>query len=219
MSDLSEYEQRRLLNIQRNAEFLRNLGITTPDVDVINVKKASQKRKQRRELPPQTEVSTRKSRRLQEMAVKIEIAEDEGKEEGYSGDDDILSYDIMPFESSQLDDYEFQVYAALREWRLKKVKEKSEEIGEYFEPYKVCQNRTLCEIIRRKRNDIAWADPGLPDEMQYSTLREAWGIGDAKAKSGGIGREIVSVLEEAQNRDLLEKSRMLATPSTIQFRR
>ena len=40
---------------------------------------------------------------------------------------------------------------ALRAWRL------AEKNRLQIEPYKVCQNRTLCELIRRRRNDPGFA--------------------------------------------------------------
>ena len=56
-------------------------------------------------------------------------------------------------ESSQLDDMEFQVYTDLKRWRLLTSRELD------IEPYKVMQNRTICDIIRRRRNDALWATP------------------------------------------------------------
>jgi predicted flap endonuclease-1-like 5' DNA nuclease len=50
-----------------------------------------------------------------------------------------------------LDDFEFQCFIKLREWRLQTYTELQ------IEPYKVFQNRTLCELLRRRRDDPSWA--------------------------------------------------------------
>ena len=56
-----------------------------------------------------------------------------------------------PQEPSSLDDFEFQVYAELKKWRL--IRKNELEI----EAYKICQNRTMCEMIRRRRNNSNYA--------------------------------------------------------------
>jgi len=62
----------------------------------------------------------------------------------------IISYTQMPQNPDQLDDDEFGIYASFRAWRLRRKNELE------VEPYKICQNRTLCELIRRARNDCLW---------------------------------------------------------------
>jgi hypothetical protein len=64
----------------------------------------------------------------------------------------IINYDKLPYESDELDDYEFQIFIYLRKWRLNRSKELN------IESYKIFQNRTICECIRRKRNDINWGN-------------------------------------------------------------
>jgi hypothetical protein len=48
------------------------------------------------------------------------------------------------------------------------------------EAYKICQNRTICELVRRRRNDPAFGadDPASP--AFSGQLLEVWGIGAAK---------------------------------------
>eukprot|EP01052_Picozoa_sp_SAG31_P069910 SAG31_NODE_28746_length_405_cov_1.352941_1_plen_69_part_01 len=56
-------------------------------------------------------------------------------------------YSVMPVDPEMLDDAEFEVYIAMRAWRLEQKRFLD------IEAYKICQNRTLCELIRRRRND------------------------------------------------------------------
>jgi len=56
-----------------------------------------------------------------------------------------------PQDPSCLDDFEFQVYAELKQWRLLRKNELN------IEAYKICQNRTMCEMIRRRRNNSNYA--------------------------------------------------------------
>jgi len=75
----------------------------------------------------------------------------------------IINYDKLPYESDELDDYEFQIFIYLRKWRLNRSKELN------IESYKIFQNRTICECIRRKRNDINWGniDNYHDDDVDY----------------------------------------------------
>ena len=86
-----------------------------------------------------------------------------------------IDYDTFPQVSEELDDYEFKNYATLRSWRAKRCKELETE------PYKICQNRTLCEMIRRRRNDENW---GMGDEISKISedLLLCWGIGASKVR-------------------------------------
>jgi hypothetical protein len=58
-------------------------------------------------------------------------------------------------DSKELDDFEFQAFCSLRKWRL----ERCRELG--VEPYKIFQNRTFCEMVRRRRNNPMWAREAL----------------------------------------------------------
>lgn len=57
-------------------------------------------------------------------------------------------------ESDQLDDFEFQAFVELRRWRLFRSRELA------IAPYGLFNNRTFCDMIRRRRNDSAWATAG-----------------------------------------------------------
>ena len=111
------------------------------------------------------------------------------------------------------------MYAALRKWRLFRAR----ELG--IETYKIFQNRTLCEMIRRRRDDRTWARDGTVGEAApeiegesdidntadaippYSAsiardLTDCWGVGPSKVKEGsGFAWEALAVL----NRPALEK--------------
>ena len=129
--------------------------------------------------------------------------------------EEMVNYDVMPKETELLDDKEFQVYVTLRAWRLRRKNELE------VEPYKICQNRTLCELIRRRRNDTTFASrqkgegdtknkkDGNDDEDQAveQDLLSVWGIGPSKAAHGGFGWEMLDVLDSKENAELLELSR------------
>eukprot|EP01034_Spumella_vulgaris_P023348 gene23348-29561_t len=117
----------------------------------------------------------------------------------------------MPTESSELDDKEFEVYAALRKWRLLLSRELD------IEPYKVCQNRTLAELVRRRRNDSTWAAPnddGVVDSDKIGEdLVDCWGIGKRKAnKDNGFMFQMVTYLNSENTLlDLLKDSKNATT--------
>ena len=117
------------------------------------------------------------------------------------------NYSCWPREPEQLDDDEFQVYASLRAWRLRR----KNELG--VEPYKICQNRTLCELIRRARNCKGWGFPvdlegnERAEEDVSADLIECWGLGPSKVAPDGFGPEMMAVMEEESNAKLLEASR------------
>ncbi len=182
-NDLSEYEKVRLANIRRNAEFLSQLGLQKPSVPakkpVEQQQKAVERVKRERSIPLEP---TRKSRRLQEIdeteSTKIKeygsIIEEKESEE-------TVDFERFPENSNELDDFEFQVYAALRQWRLLKCRELS------IEPYKICQNRTIAEMVRRKRNEPDWAsfadtnrEDESPSAVESSERRQqtSWIVGE-----------------------------------------
>eukprot|EP00939_MAST-03C_sp_MAST-3C-sp1_P004301 g4301.t1 len=182
MSDLSEYERKRLENIRRNQEILRSLGLddrVKKHVERAKEIKKEKKRKRRTQgkgkrsktAPPPRK--TRRSKRLQGLeAQKIQedskVDEDSEEEEGTG-----IDYTRMPVEPEYLDDLEFEVYAILRGWRLKKKRELQ------IEPYKIFQNRTLCEVVRRRRNDAQWATSENREDLVVDLLK-VWGIGPSK---------------------------------------
>ena len=260
-SDLSEYEKIRLQNIKRNTAFLASLQLPEPKAKVEEVAKAikkeyAKKRKIKAENTPHPqvghlfgEVPRRRSLRLKNIkeatmlddAAEIDhilVATDSHlrQNSSYSGNSNSSrpSDSKWPTESSELDDYEFEVFAALREWRL----HLSRKMG--IESYKICQNRTIVELIRRRRDDPEWAMGSSPqqlikaeivvkkkifddndDENVEDTvateasiendLLECWGIGPAKASAGGFGYQMIQLINNDEQRcELLAQSRLLA---------
>jgi hypothetical protein len=131
------------------------------------------------------------------------------------GSEDGFAYDNFPEESRELDDYEFEIFALLRKWRLDKAR------AEGTETYKIFQNRTLCEAIRRRRNDPDWArltslsgepssDSSDPAFSINSDVFDCWGIGPSKGKPGGVAEEMLQLMEAENIKALLNKSRGLS---------
>ena len=151
---------------------------------------------------------TRRSRRLQNLSptdgagteVKVLPAVAPAAEE----EDDVVDYAFVPQGPRGLDNFEFLVYTELRKWRLHRKRELE------IEPYKICQNRTLCHLIRSRRNHkkFACGHSAKVDE----DLLSVWGIGPRKVAPGGFGHEMLAVLNETTNEDLLVKSRLLKSP-------
>ena len=89
-----------------------------------------------------------------------------------------IDYETFPHDSEFLDDFEFVNYAFLRAWRLGRCKELE------LEPYKICQNRTLCELIRRRRCTPTWGKDDKNDIQKIADdLLECWGIGPSKVRT------------------------------------
>eukprot|EP01031_Cornospumella_fuschlensis_P025705 gene25705-31041_t len=143
----------------------------------------------------------RKSPRLQQLEIDQVLKESEPESPVEEGPYQI-DYSDMPVESDQLDDEEFQVYAELRKWRLLTCRSLETE------PYKICQNRTLAELIRRRRNDAQWASLSKGDEHVIQDLLECWGLGPAKVVKGGYGYQLAEVLERDELKELLAQSRL-----------
>ncbi len=77
------------------------------------------------------------------------------KQEKFSNDADarkyLQRYSKIPVESEQLDEFEFQVFVMLREWRAQKAKDDKEWI------HHIATDCTFLELVRRKSNDAEWA--------------------------------------------------------------
>lgn len=214
--DLSPYEVARLERIKRNEERLRSLGFSQPPAVKPIQKVKVTPRKRRKQTPS---LPTRSSKRLKELnngAIQENTTDtDSGGENGkQSISEEKVNYSTIPQEPDQLDDNEFQVFVILRAWRLRRKNELE------VEPYKICQNRTLCELIRRRRNDIGFASrqKAQGDKKQINEenneevaaerdLLSVWGIGPSKAEKGGFGWEMLDVLDSEENVKLLDKSR------------
>ena len=229
-SDLSDYERLRLENIKRNQAQLAALGLLGSIGSLSGAAPAAKKK--RKSTPADAEAKAAAKRRRAEAAKAREPerptrssgrlrgakAPDYGAErllgtdDGEHGDEDeddaeqAIDYTMMPIEPEHLDDPEFEVYIALRAWRLRKCREIAAERGEKrYEAYKICQNRTLCELVRRRRNDATFAaDAPKPfttgfgreesSESFKSQVLEVWGIGPSKVDA--YCPEMVEVLEE-----------------------
>jgi hypothetical protein len=213
MGDLSEYEKIRLENIKRNESMLKELGFKIPS-DVKEEKKAEKitpdrKRKPVRE-PPASNMPLRKSARLHPETLSDEEQKilQEDKVEMEERD----FYEIDPLDSDQLDDFEFQVFVELKKWRLALCREKETE------PYKIFQNRTLAEFIRKKRNDRDWAVPADPPTEESTKkltddLLMCWGIGPRKVRDeDGYAHQMNKLFlqDNSELPELLEKSRKLS---------
>ena len=226
MSDLSPYELQRLENIKRNNAALAALGLTGPICAQSGgpppKKKAKKKKKPKPQERRSPERPTRTSARLRgASAPKYDgekvIGLDDGDAVGTDEEDEepAIDYEQMPVEPQHLDDAEFEVYVALRAWRLARCRELQTEA------YKICQNRTLCELVRRRRNDAAFG-AGAPkplatgfglepatDEYREEVL-EVWGIGPSKVETCALTKQplfvatSVKVLTEAAAADCPE---------------
>ena len=242
-SDLSEYEKLRLINIQRNNSFLASLGLKSrPDIAksanregsaaaVIKTEQQNEKKRSRADakssIPAQP---TRYSKRIrnEQDAVAVEVKREDNDPELDEG----IDYTEMPTESTDLDDHEFQAFVILRRWRLLKSRELE------FEPYKIFQNRTLAEVIRRRRQDPNWAMAAMPGIVSSSLdgnrdqrhlpahvdepadiskvsrdLLQCWGIGPSKCKPGSFTYEMLDVLCGNECNALLIQSRSIVSQS------
>eukprot|EP00986_Skeletonema_menzelii_P005673 scaffold2111_cov146-Skeletonema_menzelii.AAC.2 len=205
-SDLSPYEFARLERIKRNQNRLKELGLFKQPKQTPKPKPKTSSILRKRKQPPSA--PTRSSRRLQELKEGKEKIEDDDNDSTnnvdaeYTSliDEDTIDYERMPDAPELLDDEEFQVYISLRAWRLGRKNELE------IEPYKICQNRTLCELIRRRRNDENFAKGKEANEIETDLL-SVWGIGPSKATSGGFGWEMLDVLNTSENENYLMLSR------------
>lgn len=212
--DLSDYERLRMENIKRNEAFLASLGL-----DSIGIKPALQKKfakvddevaaikarsnKERTQHHRRAEEPVRRSSRI--AGVKQADEEKEGERKKELGTEPVeeeqgdvaIDYEIMPEMPEQLDDCEFQTLINLRKWRLARCRELQTEA------YKIFQTRTLCEAIRRRRNDPSF---GTGDIVVWT---EIWGIGSGKIRTEperGWAWELREELDKAENVELLAKS-------------
>jgi len=226
--DLSAYEVQRLENIQRNEEFMKTLGVfqIQQDLQQRDVKTSSaspskdsvDKLKERKrkishltgshtESSDATHHKPRRSSRLSGDSTKT-------PEETYIYEEPPpRGYSLMPMESMDLDDNEFKVFVKLKAWRLRTCR----ELG--IEAFKVFQNRTLCEMVRRRRNNPTWGtlnydplkstedkrqDKATLEEMREFTIPDqlmmCWGIGASKVRQDeerpGFAYGALSVLDE-----------------------
>ena len=211
-SDLSAYERKRLANIERNRVLMASLGMMAAAAPPGTHKATVPKSKRMQRVPlgasKASRAPTRRSARLQAQSPSaVQLEPEAGMNEGGPR----VDYSLLPVDPAELDDNEFEVFAALRKWRLKRKRELD------IEPYKICQNRTLCELVRRRRNDANWAVRGKTGNDDTSSsfssvagdLMECWGIGASKAAPSGFGHEMLAVLDRPALQEKLEQSRVV----------
>eukprot|EP01039_Chlorochromonas_danica_P007621 gene7622-8423_t len=185
-NDLSDYEKLRLENIKRNASLLAELGFKPLEKKSAAKFVQSNKRKRRESCSARPIIlPIRRSPRLHKVQEFREKGEEEESEREIEKEDGVVDYEKMPFDSEELDDDEFQVFVELKAWRLNKSRELD------IEPYKICQNRTLAELVRRLRNNDHWAVLTKEDREVEKDLLECWGIGPSKARREGFGALLV----------------------------
>ena len=207
-SDLSQYELQRLERIRNNRALLAQIGVTTSSaalgvstITKIKKKRPAPIRQVRKEVTP--ERPTRSSKRLRGAAAAVEVVspEEDSSEEEAPG----IDYSDIPVDTDGLDDFEFESYTMLRKWRLRRKNELQ------VEPFKIFQNRTLCDALRRRRNDVSWANTADVDERSNAML-QCWGVGAKKVdgcehSSEGFAHELALELGKPELMARLEESR------------
>jgi len=208
--DLSGYERLRLENIKRNQDFLSSLGLAAiKSQQVISASRSASssdppKRKKLRgeEVRPES-TAKRRSARLSDYKdiAQVEISETESSSPRSIN----TLYSNMPQEADEIDDFEFQCFVIVKKWRLQLCR----SLG-IDEPYKIMKNRTICEFIRRKRNDVGYAT----GSAVVADLLSCWGIGPTKAHTPeGFGQQLRVFFDEGADSGelaaLLAKSRSL----------
>ena len=211
-TDLSSYEIARLQRIKENKAILEQIGLRKlkkeqpkPLKQAATIKKEERaKRKRATKNKPAAQGSRRSKRLKGQEADNIEVGECYHPPEQHEEEiEPVVNYiDGWPTEPAYLDDYEFQIYAELRKWRLVRKKELD------IEPYKICQNRTLCELIRRRRNNSTYA---MSSDTVETDLLACWGIGPSKAREEGFGREMLVVMDGDVVVEWFEQSRKLTS--------
>jgi len=150
------------------------------------------------------EIAAKEEEEKEIAAKEEENIKDDDKGEKLSssnvGDDGFIVVDytrLWPKTPEELDDDEFEILKFLRLWRL---------IGKneiIVEPFKICDNRTLCELIRRKRNNSNWASS--TSDNAVADITQCYGIGLHRAKE--LGPEMIQIIENDVNQPLFTSSR------------
>ena len=94
----------------------------------------------------------------------------------------------------------------LKRWRLLRSRDLQ------IEAYKIFQNRSLCDFVRRKRNDPCFGAITAPEPCEE--LLAVWGCGPSKIQAESYGPEAVRVLEDAEVVSLLSRSVQDAAAAT-----
>jgi hypothetical protein len=215
-NDLSEYEKLRLQNIKRNSMFLKSIGLNinqptfamNAEKNHTNVKKRESSIGQNEILPVRCSKRIRvcnfaeQKEHCQSNQIQLQPSEKCQKENGDVSDPSEIQqgrnkYTKVVSDSADLDDFEFQVYVKARRWRQNISKEL------VVECHKIFLNKTLADVIRRKRNDECWAMEPHTEEH----LLQCWGMGPSKAKIGGFGSQLLAVISDENCREFLQQSR------------
>ena len=102
-----------------------------------------------------------------------------------------LYQENLPQEVKELDEYEAQVYNSMK---------LSLRGGTYD------SNRTLCELIRLRRNDVSFASrKANKEDAALEDLQTIWGVGPYRSER--FGNEILDSLDSKKNTKLLKLSR------------
>eukprot|EP00548_Thalassiothrix_antarctica_P011664 CAMPEP_0194161766 /NCGR_PEP_ID=MMETSP0152-20130528/79121_1 /TAXON_ID=1049557 /ORGANISM="Thalassiothrix antarctica, Strain L6-D1" /LENGTH=245 /DNA_ID=CAMNT_0038871581 /DNA_START=55 /DNA_END=792 /DNA_ORIENTATION=+ len=215
VDDLSSYERKRLERVQLNQQRLKKLGIVKVKRTIIPRKRKSSssspkkptrysKRVRCKFEEEEKEIVAKEEEEKEIAAKEEEHIKDDDKGEKLSssnvGDDGFIVVDytrLWPKTPEELDDDEFEILKFLRLWRL---------IGKneiIVEPFKICDNRTLCELIRRKRNNSNWASS--TSDNAVADITQCYGIGLHRAKE--LGPEMIQIIENDVNQPLFTSSR------------
>ena len=162
---LSEYEIQRLERIKRNRQKLAELGLLSAASDLKTealedkqrgktestaAQKAKARKRKRQERDKRERAKAlaamprRRSKRQKGEAPEVVVATEATSE--LFEEPKIQTF--LPREPKDLDDGEFLCYTALKKHRLKTARELE------IEPYKVCQNRCLVELVRLRPKDL-----------------------------------------------------------------
>lgn len=102
-----------------------------------------------------------------------------------------LDQENLPQEVKELDQYEAKVYNSMK-------------LGLRGGTYD--SNRTLCELIRQRRNDVSFASrKASKEDVALEELQTVWGVGPYRAER--FGNEILDSLDSKKNTKLLKLSR------------
>ncbi|KAL9182328.1 hypothetical protein ACHAXT_012980 [Thalassiosira profunda] len=116
-----------------------------------------------------------------------------------------VDYENVPEVPQQLDAHEFKVYTNLVEVKFKLRKEEERERHN-----NIIQCKTLCELIRRRRNDAGFASRKSHrgnTKAVKADLLSVWGIGPSKAAKDGVAWELLEALDAKENTRRLKLSR------------
>ena len=116
-----------------------------------------------------------------------------------------VEYENIPEVPQHLDAHEFKVYMQMKELKFKLRKEEERERHN-----NIIQDRTLCQLIRRRRNNAGFASRKShrgDTKAVKADLLSVWGIGPSKAAKDGVAWELLEALDGKENTRRLKLSR------------